>query len=292
MNKRKIKEKIKKFLLKGKFTTLLLVLFRKIRLLVFSYKHLPRLVAFKFNGKKLLEFNTRNWAVANFCKNNVVDSELNYEPVQSKVFVLIARNSRIVFDIGTQIGYYAILAAKLGAEKVFAFDVDKSFLRVALKNAERNKVYNKIKFIRKAISNKDGEIVSIENYSGKSLVKTISLDSFCLQNQVWPDFVKMDIEGFELESLEGAPKLLEHKPIILLAFHPKFIQARNRPAERVLLLLLDNGFSFYAFTRNGLREVSLNPDNLAQLLNRETGDFLCLPDSFSLPDSIKSLFSN
>jgi len=287
-----MKNKLKNIFVNNTFLYPFLILFRKIRLSVFGYKYLPRLVTFNFNGKKLLEFNTRNWVVANFCKNNLVGDELNYEPIQSKTFVLIAQNSRVVFDIGTQIGYYAILAAKLGAEKVLAFDVDKSFLRAALKNAKRNKVYNKIKFVRKAVSNKDGEIVSIENYSGKSTVQAVSLDSFCIQNNIWPDFIKMDIEGFELEALEGASKLLARKPIILLAFHPKFIEVRNKPAKNVFIMLLNSGYRFYNFTFKGLKRVELSLGNLDEFLNKETNDFLCLPDNVNLPDSIKSLLVN
>jgi FkbM family methyltransferase len=227
--------------------------------------------------------------VANFCRNNVSGFQLNYEPIQSKIFVAIAKNSKVVFDIGAQIGYYAVLAAKLGVEQVFAFDVDKSFLKAAKKNAKSNNVLDKIRFIRNAISNKDGEVVEIENYSGRSKVKTISLDSFCVRNNIWPDFIKMDIEGFELEALEGASQLLSYKPIILLAFHPKFIEARNKSAKRALLILFDNGFEFYAVAPNGLKKINLNPENLVQFLDKETGDFLCLSDNVNLSKEITSL---
>ncbi|MEM2928832.1 MAG: methyltransferase [Nitrososphaerota archaeon] len=66
-----------------------------------------------------------------------------YSP--SKVSYLIAKNliinkNDIVLDIGTGIGILAIIASKLGAEKVFAIEISLK----ALKNAKENIILNKI----------------------------------------------------------------------------------------------------------------------------------------------------
>ncbi len=63
----------------------------------------------------------------------------------SKVSYLMAKNLIInkndrVLDIGTGIGIFAIIASRLGAEKVFATDISLK----ALKNAKENIIYNKV----------------------------------------------------------------------------------------------------------------------------------------------------
>jgi len=50
----------------------------------------------------------------------------------------------LVCDIGTGGGIQAIIAAKLGAKKVYASDINKFDIRVARKNAKLNKVNSKI----------------------------------------------------------------------------------------------------------------------------------------------------
>jgi FkbM family methyltransferase len=251
----------------------LLFWYRKIKLVIFSYLKLPKEVKVLDDGNLIAVFNTRDFATANVCQYYLKDDVLDYEPEQKKAFIELAKQSKVIFDVGTQIGFYAILGAKLGAEKVIAIDVDKEFLEIAKKQAKLNKVENKIEFIQIAIGDDDDNIMKVENFNAVSRVKSISLDSLCKNLNLWPDLVKIDIEGFELEAFKNAKELLKRKPKIILALHPEFIKKRDKNPSEVLEILLENNYKIQALTP--LKE-EVGQNNLDKFLNYSNIDFICI----------------
>jgi FkbM family methyltransferase len=266
-----MKERMRKFIEKLglKF---LLFRYRKIRLVILSYLKLPKEVKVLDNGNLIAVFNTRDFATANVCQYYLKDDVLDYEPEQKKAFIELAKQSKVIFDVGTQIGFYAILGAKLGAEKVIAIDVDEEFLEIAKKQAKLNKVENKIEFIQIAIG-KDDNIIEVENFNAVSRVKSISLDSLCKNLNLWPDLMKIDIEGFELEAFRNAKEFLKRKPKIILALHPEFIKKRDKNPSEVLEILLENNYKIQALTP--LKE-EVAQNNLYKFLNYSNVDFICI----------------
>ena len=52
--------------------------------------------------------------------------------------------------------------------------------------------------------------------------RAVTLDSYCRQRDVWPDVVKIDVEGAEYRVLRGARHLLStRRPVILCEIHPR-----------------------------------------------------------------------
>jgi FkbM family methyltransferase len=269
-----MKDKIRKFIEKIGFK-FLLFWYRKTRFLIFSYLKLPKEVKVLDidNGNLIAVFNTRDFATANVCQYYLKDDVLDYEPEQKKAFIELAKQSKVIFDIGTQVGFYAILGAKLGAEKVIAIDVDKEFLEIAKKQAKLNNVENKIEFIQTAIG-KDDNVIEVENFNAISKAKTISLDNLCKKLNLWPDLMKIDIEGFELEAFRNAKELLKRKPKIILALHPEFIKKRNKNPKEVLEILLENNYKIQSL--DFLKGEEITQNNLDKFLNSSNIDFICI----------------
>jgi FkbM family methyltransferase len=128
-------------------------------------------------------------------------------------------------DVGSQVGYFAILAAELGA-KVTAFEPSTSNRELLLENIKENNV--EIKVIGNALSNSNGQV---QLYNGKtsgenSLAKNYhNGDGFEMVSAVVyddlnlgiPDMIKMDVEGHERQALEGMQTILKtDKPITLI----------------------------------------------------------------------------
>ncbi len=66
------------------------------------------------------------------------------ELVESQKSKVESQKPKAVLDMGTGTGVLAIMAAKLGAERVVAVDIDENSVRNAIENAEANKVNIKV----------------------------------------------------------------------------------------------------------------------------------------------------
>lgn len=83
-----------------------------------------------------------------------------------------------------------------------------------------------------AVTDADGLATFSDNGSGSSSnprgtldVRTMSIDSYCGKHGIWPDFIKMDIEGAEMAALKGAEKTIrDRKPRLAVCVY-------HRPAE-------------------------------------------------------------
>lgn len=158
-----------------------------------------------------------------------------WEPENHKIFAQLIRPGQTVFDLGANNGIHSLLFSKLVGNngKVYAFEPLASNIEEIKKNCELNNVKNiqtvgsavgsydgEVKFVV-GNSNKQGSIKGIGTESGKELsVKLISLRTFIENENIRPDFIKIDIEGAESESLLGMGDLIKKlKPIFFVELH-------------------------------------------------------------------------
>jgi FkbM family methyltransferase len=162
------------------------------------------------------------------------------------------RPGMTVFDCGSNIGFFALLAAKLAGPhgRVVAFEADPEIaarLREHLTRnagapivAEEKAVWSRSEplFFARADTEispdrglghvVNGTNLEATNAAANIRVEGVSLDEY-IANSHAPDFIKCDVEGAEVEVFRGAQKLLsEKKPAILCEMH----SAENR---RILL---------------------------------------------------------
>ncbi|WP_406684216.1 FkbM family methyltransferase [Seonamhaeicola sp. MEBiC1930] len=125
----------------------------------------------------------------------------------------------VVLDAGAHHGGITVIySQKVKQEgKVFSFEPDSRNLAVFNKNLDVNSNYNNVEVIEKGLWNKEdtleffeaGNVGSSIFYEGeqskKVTIQTTSIDNFLNeQNNDKLSFIKMDIEGAEIEALEGA----------------------------------------------------------------------------------------
>jgi FkbM family methyltransferase len=151
---------------------------------------------------------------------------VNYEPQYSgelwfqKRFLRLYRGS-VCLDVGANIGVYSLMLSRLGASTVFAFEpIPPTFLALC-RNVEHEK---RIVPVNCAVGESVGEIplaFPVDAESNVLATRDLSItdvpmipaqvitsnmttvDAFCLSEGVQPDFVKIDVEGFELEVIQG-----------------------------------------------------------------------------------------
>ena len=138
------------------------------------------------------------------------------------------KKGQTFLDIGANVGYFTVLASKLGA-KVVSFEPSSTNRALLLKNIKSNNCKDVI-VVDKALSteNKTAKLYKgktpgenslvdnyhIENTQNYKVVETVKYDDL---NLGIPDIIKLDIEGFEQQALEGMQSILKtDKPITII----------------------------------------------------------------------------
>ena len=80
------------------------------------------------------------------------------------------------------------------------------------------------------------------------LVRVDSLDSQIVTNNLpKPDFVKIDVEGLEMDVLQGMVKTIEGcKPNLFVEIHGVDVQRKIQNVQRVVDILIAGGYSIYS----------------------------------------------
>jgi FkbM family methyltransferase len=162
-----------------------------------------------------------------------------YEPIDYPFFLQIVNGKKVFFDVGSNIGWYSFLAADAMVERIVAFEFMKEYADFTRANFIRNNIPGTV--VNKGVGNPKQHA----NYSdplaniGGSL---ISLDEYAEENNLWPDIIKMDIEGFELDALKNAHKILLKKPALHISLHDPFLKERGQSEDEVLELLRNYGY--------------------------------------------------
>ncbi len=154
-----------------------------------------------------------------------------YEKEKQELVARLLRPGQVMFDVGANVGLYALLASKcVGLKgKVIAFEPLPGNLDYLRTHLALNRVAN-VEVLAAAVGRAPGRASFLAAGSrsmgrldgGGSLeVGVVSLDSLLASGRLPPpDAIKMDIEGGEVDALLGAQAILrEHRPTIVLATH-------------------------------------------------------------------------
>jgi len=191
-------------------------------------------------------------------------------------------------DAGASFGVYTLAIARAVGPggRVWSFEPTEETARYLATSLERNACAN-VDLQRLAVSNRDGildfrvgdesefnAVAAAEAASGEvRQVPAASLDRFAEAHGLGSiDFLKLDVEGHELEALEGAKSLLKaSSPLVMFEIQNKDI-VNLRPLE----LLVGLGYGFYRVLPGPLALAPFDPVQLERLhlLNL----FACKPD--------------
>jgi FkbM family methyltransferase len=162
-------------------------------------------------------------------------------------------------DIGANIGYVALVMAELvgPSGRVFAFEPHPRNYSILIKNIEANGYAGFVFPYQMGISNTSGvstfhisnasnlHSISYTKHTKTSMyIKVSTLDDF-MKDKGYPNFIKMDIEGHEVEALEGMYDTLRSAkpPVkILMEVHPMYY-SQTHSLEEQLRRLIDIGFN-------------------------------------------------
>jgi FkbM family methyltransferase len=167
------------------------------------------------NTMKLTFGENFDWIKEEFLKSDV------WEPKTTEYIEKHLKTGQTFVDIGANVGYFSILASKLGA-KVLAFEPSLNNRTLLEKNIKDNNC--DVQVFSQALSNENGSAILYTDTtpgqyslmgSGKGeAVDVVTYDSL---NLPIPDFIKIDTEGNERKVLEGMQSVLTtDKPITII----------------------------------------------------------------------------
>ena len=179
-------------------------------------------------------------------------------------------NKKVVLDIGAHIGLYSLpLSSRISPEgKIYAFEpseINRHFLK---KNLELNKIQN-VDVLPFLVGSKDVQNVEfyedakevnpmggiiLSKYMNDNVVITnkqmVSLDTYCQDNDIQPELIKIDVEGAEIDLLLGAKNtLLKYRPTIFLSLHPQHIEETNHSLSDLQSYLEEVNFKCLTINR-------------------------------------------
>lgn len=156
-----------------------------------------------------------------------------YEVELSRHFRRLCQPGYRSFDVGGQYGYDALAIGKLTGAEVVSLECDPLLCDIIKRNIELNPGYTGRIQVREAF-------VTDVTTAGTAM---LTLDDLATSSFI-PDFIKMDIEGAELDALRGAETILaERRPGLLVEVH-------SLPLEHACCQLLE---------RHGYRWTVVNP---------------------------------
>lgn len=187
-----------------------------------------------------------------------------YEEEFEKAFLESIREGDVVWDVGANVGYYTSKIADRLNDRgmVFGFEPSRcafSQLVTALQRYENfsgvnvalGRVNYRAKFVDKGLGDPTNHIFTGMGAAGDNIVEIDIRAGDWLVSEgdlPIPDVIKLDVEGFEIEVLEGMTSLLADQKVRVIAIEVHFQLLQRRYGvlgpRRILELLRSKGFSY------------------------------------------------
>jgi len=197
-----------------------------------------------------------------------------------------------VFDVGSNIGETTCLFSKQvgNSGHVYAFEPDPSLFKILKENIKLNNLQN-VSLYPLAISDQksigslcinkiqdgDNRLNSKTMDSNSVKVEIITIDDFCTDNNILPDFIKLDIQGSEPNALRGMKQIVLKNPNIklLTEFYPSAITDIGSSPKFFLEKLQEMGFLIKQVTKNKNKLQSASTEKLLKLEGNNYVDLFC-----------------
>lgn len=199
--------------------------------------------------------------------------------------------AQTIMDVGANIGQTALNMRKKQKKKgiaptIYAFEPFPDTFEKLDRNVQKNNAQKEIHCVRLGIGSEAGVLPMIKHSEANSGgyrispvqvpgsidIRVSTIDTFVEQQNIQKiDFLKIDVEGFEMEVLKGARKTIQQfRPVLVFEYGIENILAQNGNIEEVLSWILENNYKIS--TKEGLSDL-----NLILSLSEQT-DLICLPN--------------
>lgn len=198
-----------------------------------------------------------------------------FEQKTIDIILRIVQSDFVTLDIGANIGLHSLVMAscfeKDSSCRVYAFEPSKKTFDALGENIKLNGFEDRIVALNAALSDKPGRLMlaTPDEYTKlgknsdpyKSLqkspsangtgeeVEVITLDNWAKSNNVEKiDFIKIDIEGAELECFKGALEVFrKRRPIMVMECYEPFCSRFGYSVSDVVLFMNEVGYKMFQY---------------------------------------------
>jgi len=208
--------------------------------------------------------------------------ENSYEPYVTEEFRQLLRPGMTFLDVGANIGYFTLLAARLVQESghVYAFEPNPGNC-VSLRRSLAENGFNHVTVFQNAVAEKaqtlifsgggadsNGRIINESEPMAQEFalprVEAVVLDDV-LADAARIDVIKMDIEGAEPRAWEGMQQLIaKHRPVLVMEFAPELIRITSGADPAAFMEAIQAQYDVYILERSGQK--SATPQNTAAIM--------------------------
>lgn len=203
-----------------------------------------------------------------------------WEPLQTELIKRLLRPGDTFVDVGANIGYFSLLAARLlgPSGRVHAIEANRDTFDLLRANIELNQLDNVTLHLVAAgdkagqasvVSREDGnsgaDYVDYRQRPGEQQVAVERLDELFKGQSI--RLLKIDVEGAEAKVIYGAETLLKAPgaPDIIFEFTPDFMSAQGDSAAALLPFLEGLGYRVLEMTNQGLKPIDARAASSGQV---------------------------
>jgi FkbM family methyltransferase len=187
-----------------------------------------------------------------------------WEKETSPVVLDHIRRSRCFIDVGANCGIYTVIGCTINPDvRVVAVEPVPKVYAALAHNVSQNNLNSRVTLLNIALSDQNGAVsfheaedspmgsFAVDGYMGQRgtviQVNARTLDSVVEELKLEPDFLKIDVEGFEHLVLKGAA-------LALVKFRPRIVLEANvgDPCDATSAILAQHGYGFQIITDRGL----------------------------------------
>ncbi|WP_246988368.1 FkbM family methyltransferase [Halorientalis marina] len=220
-------------------------------------------------------FDTTTEAAKEWFYPRYYDGSL-HEPALTRRLLQELDSDSTFYDVGAHVGYFtAFGATKCTDGDVHTFEIEPRFVEAIKRTVDRNEF--SVEIVQAAVSNKSGDTLSYTSSGSSTKVsddgeptaaESITLDDYAERHSP-PDVMKVDVEGYEYNVLQGAEGLLKngHPDVLFLEIHPENLQEYGVEPKDIATLLERHGYDWVNFDhrvddskvqRNMMEDLSTN----------------------------------
>ena len=211
----------------------------------------------------------------------------HWDELTTNTFKEVVKEGDVVLDLGANLGYYSLLAARLvGSQgKVYAFEPEPRNYRLLLKNIKLNG-YSNIIPLQKAVSDETGKVklfLSSKDSGAHNIrdssnriesrefveIEAVNLDEFFAGKNHSVNVIKMDIEGSEPKAFLGMQRIMsENRDLkLFIEFYPDLIMDGGCvPDEFARRLIEDYKFAITVIDDNWKDKKQLTVSGVDELM--------------------------